>query len=233
MSPENLALWLSYALLVAAPLMSTTRSMRLLIAAAGAAGLVHAVMIADHAGLGWMLALITACGVKLRMAHLDGRRIRFTPIEDALRRTYLGALPRRTAREFIDQGVWLRGLEDDVLTNEGEPSTNLYYLVSGEACVTRKGRDVGIRRVGDMIGEATILSDADATETVTLTEPSTFWCASTPTLRQFLDDREGSRAALLRSFPRPTHPAEPEPQPPVSGTGRADTNARGQAAASL
>ena len=199
-SAENLILQGSYALLVAALFARTTKRMRVLIAAAGAAILARAVLLDDYAGIGWMLVLFAAWPIRLWRERVEGRKIRFTPVEDAMRRTFLNALPLGGARQFIDQGLWLRGVTDDVLTNEGEPVTNLYYLVSGEACATIKGQEVGICRAGDVIGEATILSDDDATTTITLTEPSTFWCASTATLRQFLDDHEGLRGALERSF---------------------------------
>jgi CRP-like cAMP-binding protein len=199
-STDSLVLQLSYALLIVAMLARTTRHMRLMIAVAGVAILVHAVLRADYAALGWMVLLIGVWLIKLWGDRTEGRKIRFTPVEEAMRRTYLATLPRGAARQFIDLGLWLRGAEDDVLTNEGEPVTNLYYLVSGEACATIKGREVGLCRPGDLIGEATIVSGDDATATVTLTEPSTFWCASTPTVTRFLDDHEGLRSAIERSF---------------------------------
>ncbi|MFA6115112.1 MAG: cyclic nucleotide-binding domain-containing protein [Sphingomonas sp.] len=199
-STDALVLQLSYALLVVALLARTTRRMRMMIAAAGMAILAHAILLGDYAGLGWMLLLLGVWLVKLWGDRTEGRKIRFTPVEEAMRRTYLAALPRGAARQFIDLGLWLRGAADDVLTNEGEPVTNLYYLVSGEACATIKGREVGTCRAGDLIGEATIMSGDDATATVTLTEPSTFWCASTPTVTRFLDDHEGLRSAIERSF---------------------------------
>jgi CRP-like cAMP-binding protein len=229
-STDNLILWLSYALLVAALLTRTTKRMRLLIAAAGLAILARAVLLADYAGVGWMLVLLAVWLIKLWGERLEGRKIRFTPVEDAMRRTFLSALPRGAARQFIDQGLWLRGVTDDVLTNEGEPVTNLYYLVSGGACATIKGGEVGICRAGDLIGEATILSDEDATATVTLTEPSTFWCASTSTLRQFLGDHEGLRGAMERSFPDAVKDRRPAASVSIAGVGRAPS---GQAAASL
>lgn len=229
-STDTLILWLGYALLVAALLARTTTRMRLLIAAAGLATMTRTFLLADYAGTGWMLVLLAVWAIARRREHLEGRKIRFTPIEDAMRRAFLNALPRAAARQFIDQGVWLRGVTDDVLTNEGEPVTNLYYLVSGEACATIKGREVSICCAGDLIGEATILSDDDATATVTLTEPSTFWCASTATLRKFLDDHEGLRGAMERSFSYPVKDGLRTASVSIAGAGRAPS---GQAAASL
>lgn len=199
-SMDNLVLQLGYALLVVALLARTTRRMRMLIAVAATAMLADAILRADHVAAGLMLVLLAIWLVRLWGDRRKDRKIRFTPMEEVMRRTYLHTLPRDAAREFIDLGLWLRGRANDVLTSEGEPIANLYYLVSGEARATIQAREVGIWRTGDLIGEATILSGDDATATVTLIGPCTFWCASTPTLRRFLNDHEGLRSAIERSF---------------------------------
>lgn len=199
-STESLILQLSYAVLVVALLARTTRRMRMLIAAAGAVMLARAILVADYMAIGWMLVLLAAWLIMLWGDRHEGQKVRFTEAEEAMRRAVLHALPRGAARQFIDQGLWLNGRAGDELTREGEPVANLYYLVSGEARATSQGRPVGICRAGDLIGEATILSGDAATATVTLSAPSAFWCAPTPALRLFLDDHEGLRSAIERSF---------------------------------
>jgi hypothetical protein len=199
-STESLVLQLSYALLVVALLARTTRRMRMLIAAAGLVMLGRAILAADYAALGWMLLLLAAWLIMLWGDRHESHKVRFTEAEEAMRRTILDTLPRGAARQLIDQGLWLYGKPGDELTREGEPVANLYYLVSGEAVATSQGRQVGICRAGDLIGEATILSGDAATATVTLSASSTFWCASTPALRRFLDDHEGLRSAIERSL---------------------------------
>jgi CRP-like cAMP-binding protein len=200
-STEGLVLQLSYALLVAAMLARTTRRMRMLIAGSALAALAHAIVAKpDYPTIGWMGLLIAAWLVMLWGDRHEGHKVRFTDAEEAMRRTFLDALPRGAARQFIDQGLWLSGKAGDELTREGEPVANLYYLVSGEACATSRGKPVGTCRAGDLIGEATILSGDAATATVTLSTAATFWFASTPALRRFLDDHEGLRSAIERSF---------------------------------
>ncbi|MDB5706419.1 MAG: hypothetical protein JWN66_3535 [Sphingomonas bacterium] len=199
-STEGLVLQLSYALLIAAMLARTTRHMRLLVAASALAALAHGLAARDYPTIGWMALLLAAWLVMLWGDRNEGRKVRFTEPEETMRRTFLDALPRGAARQFIDQGLWLNGQPGDELTREGEPVANLYYLVSGEARATSQGREVGTCRAGDLIGEATILSGDAATATVTLSAPASFWCASTPALRRFLDDHEGLRSAIERSF---------------------------------
>jgi len=200
-STDGLVLQLGYALLIAALLARTPQRMRMLIAASGIVMLLHAtVFVRDYATIGWMLLLL---GVWL-VLHWSGRsgegKARFVDEEEAMRASFLSALPRSAARQFIDQGLWLHGDAGEILTREGEPVANLYYLLSGEAQVTSQGRQVGTCRAGDLIGEATILSGDAATATVTLSGPATFWCASTTALRLFLDDHDGFRVAIERSL---------------------------------
>ena len=197
----NLVLQLSYALLVAALLAQTQRRVRLFIAASAAVMLLRAIfLVRDYATIGWMVVLLGAWLVLVWSDRVNEAKSRFTDEEEAMRTAFLGALPRSAARQFIDQGLWLRGDAGEVLTLEGAPVPNLYYLVSGEARVTSQGRPVGVCRAGDLIGEATILSGAPATATVTLNSAASFWCAPNATLRRFLDDHDGLKIAVERSF---------------------------------
>jgi len=200
-SADGLVLQLGYALLVAALLVRSPQRMRLLIAMAAAAMLLRATLLVhDRTTIGWMVLLLAVWLVMLWGNRTHERKVRFTNEEEAMRAAFLSTLPRSAARQFIDQGLWLSGAAGEILTREGEPVANLYYLLNGEAQVTSQGRQVGTCRAGDLIGEATILSGDAATATVTLSGPATFWCASTSTLKLFLDDHDGSRVAIERSL---------------------------------
>lgn len=200
-STQGLVLQLGYALLIAALLARTPQRMRLLIAASAVALLLRAAFLAhDRATIGWMILLLAIWLVMVWGDRTHEAKIRFTDEEEAMRTAFLSALPRSAARQFIDQGLWLSGTAGEVLTREGEPVANLYFLLSGEAQATSQGRQVGTCRAGDLIGEATILSGDAATATVTLSGPARFWCASTTVLRLFLDDHDGSRIAIERSL---------------------------------
>ena len=199
-STQGLVLQLGYALLVAALFARTPQRMRQLIAASAIVLLLRALLVGDLATISWMGMLLAIWLVMLWGDRTHQGKIRFTDEEEALRAGFLSALPRSAARQFIDQGLWLSGTAGEVLTQEGEPVANLYYLLSGDAEATSRGRQVGTCRAGDLIGEATILSGDAATATVTLNGPATFWCASTTALRRFLDDHDGLRVAIERSL---------------------------------
>ncbi|MEO8375633.1 MAG: cyclic nucleotide-binding domain-containing protein [Sphingomonas bacterium] len=200
-SNQGLVLQLSYVLLIAALFARTPQRMRQLIAASAIVMLLRAtLLVRDPATISWMGLLLAIWLVMLWGDRTHEGKIRFTDDEEAMRIGFLSALPRSAARQFIDQGLWLSGTAGEVLTQEGEPVGNLYYLLSGDAEATSQGRQVGTCRAGDLIGEATILSGDAATATVTLNGPATFWCASTTALRRFLDDHDGLRIAIERSL---------------------------------
>jgi CRP-like cAMP-binding protein len=200
-STDGLVLQLGYALLIAALLARTPQRMRMLIGASALVTLLRATLfVRDYATIGWMLLLLGVWLVLQWAGRSSEGKARFVDEEEAMRASFLSALPRSAARQFIDQGLWLHGDAGEILTREGEPVANLYYLLSGEAQVTSQGRQVGTCRAGDLIGEATILSGDAATATVTLSGPATFWCASTTALRLFLDDHDGFRVAIERSL---------------------------------
>lgn len=200
-STQGLVLQLSYVLLIAALFARTPQRMRQLIAASAIVLLLRAtLLVSDPATISWMGLLLAIWLVMLWGDRTHEGKIRFTDDEEAMRTGFLSALPRSAARQFIDQGLWLSGTAGEVLTREGEPVGNLYYLLSGDAEATSQGRQVGTCSAGDLIGEATILSGDPATATVTLNGPATFWCASTTALRRFLDDHDGLRVAIERSL---------------------------------
>jgi CRP-like cAMP-binding protein len=112
----------------------------------------------------------------------------------------LSGLGRAQTRRLLDQGFWMDGRPGDVLTREGEQAAQLVYLSRGAADVHAHGRLVGKIGAGQLIGEATVLGDAPATATVTLTAPSRFWCAQGHALNAYLAANPDARHALEHGF---------------------------------
>ena len=173
----------SYALLVAAMLAPRLARARLLVAIAAAIALGHAWWNGDMVTAVWMALLAATCLAVIAVNLQGGRNIRFNGEEQAMVDRLFPGLPRRSARHILDQGVWLNGEEGDELTREGEPVHHLYYLASGEARVTSLGRQVGLCRAGDLVGEITVLSGEAASASVVLNGPARFWCAPADELR--------------------------------------------------
>src|SRR3546814_20042683 len=113
----------------------------------------------------------------------------------------LSALPRSRARHLLDQGFWLSGREGDVLTREEEAVTHLFYLSSGEARVMSHGKRVGTCHAGDLIGEVTVLSGAQASAPLILEGPAPFWFAPAKALRPYPPAHQDVRPALSPASP--------------------------------
>jgi hypothetical protein len=130
-----------------------------MIAVGALVGLAHALLVARNelAAFWWGLLLLAAAMVLARCLF-ENSKTRFTQEEEGMLAGLLSALPRSRARHLLDQGFWLSGREGDVLTREDEPVSHLYYLAAGEARVISHGRQVGLCRAGDLMGELTVLS---------------------------------------------------------------------------
>ena len=200
-SADALVLQLSYGLLVAAVLVSRPTSLRVLIALAALAGLVHALLFTgDIVTAVWMGLLLGACLTLLARNLYETRHVRFTPEERRMLDSLVAGVSESRARHLIDQGMWLAGKEGDVLTREGERVDHLYFLAEGEARVMSQGRQVGTCRPGDLIGELTVLTGDTASATVILTGPARFWCAPADDLRPYVEAHDDIRRAIEHGF---------------------------------
>ncbi len=197
---DVLLLHLGYALLVVAVVVARPASLRVLAALAAIAWLARAIGHWDMTGMIWAALLLAACLYLLARNLLASRRIRFTAEERALLDGLVAGISNGSARHLMDQGVWLSGKAGDVLTREGEPVAQLYYLAEGEARVMNGDRQVGRCGPGDLIGELTVLSGEKASATVILAGPARFWCAAADDLRPYVEANEDIRRAMEHGF---------------------------------
>jgi len=199
--PEALLRQLPFLLLVLGVLAASERRGRSLIATGAVVGVAHALLIAHDVILAfWWGLLLFAVLVALAGALFKGGRGGFSTDEEAMMTGILAGLPRPRARHLLDQGFWLAGRSGDVLTRETEPVPNLYFLAAGEARVISHGREVGLCRAGDLIGEVTVLSGEAASATVVLSGPARLWCAPANVLRPYLKAHPEVRHALEEGF---------------------------------
>ena len=201
-SPDALVLQLSYALLVAAVLAPRMGPLRAIVALAAATGLARAlVWTHDRITAAWMGLLLATCLALLIRSYVDRRRAeRFSDEERRMLDSLVAGVSQHRARHLIDQGMWLTGKEGDVLTREGEPVGHLYFLAEGEARVMVMDKKVGTCRVGDLIGELTVLSGETASATVILTGPARFWCAPAENLKPYVEANDDIRRAMEHGF---------------------------------
>ena len=167
---------------------------------AGALGLLYGMTAHGMLGVVLPFLILIVAGVQAVSVFGANKRARFAPDEQAMFEGPLKGLGRAQARRLIDQGVWIEGRKGDVLIREGEPAAQLFFIASGSGEVHSQGRLVGHIAPGQLAGEATVLGEAAAIATVTLTEQSRFWCAQGKSLNDYLAANPEARHALEHSF---------------------------------
>lgn len=175
--------------------------MRLGIVIASLAGLGFALGFAGDLGLAfWFFVMLVIAASMLFRYLMAESGSRFSAEEEALRASFMAEMTRASARHLMDQGNWITGRAGEVLINEGEAISHLFYLHNGTAEISLHGQPVGHVASGDLIGDATALTGEPATGTVKLAEDSRFWCVSAPKLRQYLDLHPDARTVIERQI---------------------------------
>jgi hypothetical protein len=173
----------------------------LLLGLTGLFGLLYGVM--THGGLlAIVLPFLILIVAAVQAASVLGanRAAKFDENEKAMLAGPLAGLGRAQARRLIDQGMWIEARPGEVLIREGEPAAQLYFIATGAADVHSRGNLVGRVVPGQLVGEATVLGESAAIATVTLTQPSRFWCAQGHALNAFLAANPDARHALEHGF---------------------------------
>lgn len=172
----------------------------IMIGAAGAMGLVYGSNAHGMLSVILPFLILIVAGVQIASVLVANRTAKFSAEEQAMIQGPLAGLGRAQARRLIDQGIWMDGRAGDVLIREGEPAAQLYYVAKGGGDVHSNGHLVGRVVPGQLVGEATVLGEAAAIATVTLTEPSRFWCAQGRALNAYLAANPDARHALEHGF---------------------------------
>jgi hypothetical protein len=172
----------------------------LLLGLTGLFGLLYGLQ--THGLLGAILPflILIVAGVQAASVLGANRAAKFDEDERTMLSGPLSGLGRAQARRLIDQGIWMEGRPGDVLIREGEPAAQLYFLASGAGDVHSRGHLVGRVVPGQLVGEATVLGESAAIATVTLTQPSRFWCAQGRILNAYLAANPDARHALEHGF---------------------------------
>lgn len=189
-----------FAMALAALLSRSRLANHLLLGLTGLFGLLYGLQM--HGLLGAILPFLILIVAGVQAASMLGanRAAKFDEDERTMLSGPLAGLGRAQARRLIDQGIWMEGRPGDVLIREGEPAAQLYFLASGAADVHSRSHLVGRAVPGQLVGEATVLGESAAIATVTLTQPSRFWCAQGRTLNAYLAANPDARHALEHGF---------------------------------
>lgn len=93
--------------------------------------------------------------------------LRATELFSGLKKKHINLIARVTDRIDIDTG--------HVLIEQGQVMTHMSIIVSGTADVTVDGAVVGHVGPGDVVGELSLIDEAEASATVTSSSPMTLW----------------------------------------------------------
>lgn len=194
---------LSYVLLVFSMMMRRMSLLRIFVILSAFAAIAYdAVWLKDPVGVFWESLLVIVNIVQLLITWHQNRSARFSDEEKMFMDGHLPDLAMSQRRKFLNQGNWVTGERDTVLTQEGIPIEMLIYLATGQAIVHSGGHPVAVCEPGAFIGEMTVLSGEPANGTVTLLTSSRFWAADAKRLRELLQKDPEIRNALEGCFSR-------------------------------
>jgi CRP-like cAMP-binding protein len=169
-------------LLLAVTLFSAQSSwVRSLCAAAlafGTAALVAELLQVSWVVIIWLAILVLVNGAGLAAAAFDRMGMRLNERESTLLRGPFSGVPAKAFRRLLDAGRWHSIPAGTPVTIEGEPVDDLMVLGQGSARVEVAGRQVAVLKPGSFIGEMSLLTQGNATATVTPTESC--WLFSIP-----------------------------------------------------
>lgn len=121
------------------------------------------------------ISWITISIVGLTRLWFLHRMLRFNADEQVLVDNCFATMSGIDVRRLLDLGVWIEAPKGYVLTEQGLPVENLYYIQSGGVDVLIDGQKIAQVGEGDFIGEMGCLTHAAATATVTLNQSTRFF----------------------------------------------------------
>jgi CRP/FNR family cyclic AMP-dependent transcriptional regulator len=89
-----------------------------------------------------------------------------------------------------------------VLCKEGEPASEFFVIIEGEAEATKDGTRLRTMGAGDFFGEIALLEDIPRTATVTATTPLRFFVLTRQSFWSMLDAMPDVERKILRALAR-------------------------------
>lgn len=172
MQPAELVLHVAGALLVAAMVVRSLRTMRALALAAGLAALGWCVLSGQGGAiLLWAVAFTVVSAAQLFLLTQRTRVGRMRAEERALLEDILRVEDPAKQRRLIGLLAWRDAAPGEVIIRQGQPQPPLVYIASGAAVIELDGRGVGACGPGDFLGDMSIATGEPASTAVVVTEP--------------------------------------------------------------
>ena len=126
--------------------------------------------------------------------------IRFTTEEKQFISSKFPDLSKNLSRKLLNKGIWVDNGISTVLATEGESLKALVYISDGEAAISLNGKIISYAGKDSFIGEITVLDDAPATATVTLSRPSRYFTIDKAIFKKMILRYPEIRLELTHSF---------------------------------
>jgi CRP-like cAMP-binding protein len=172
MDSAQVFLQLTCALLVAAMLMNTLRTLRMFALAAGLSAVLY-FELSRQPGftLIWASLFVLANAAQLaRLVH-GSRLSKMRPEERALLEDILRVDDPAQQRRLIGLLNWRDADVGTVLIRQGQPHPPLIYVASGAAGIELDGQLVGVCGAGDFLGDISIATGQPASAAVVVSNP--------------------------------------------------------------
>lgn len=114
------------------------------------------------------------------------------PLFEGLSKRELGELARVTDELAVPEGT--------VLCKEGGTGGEFFVILEGEAVVTRDGKRLATRSVGEFVGEIALLSTSRRTATVTATTPLRCFVLTGRDFRRVLDENRTVERKVMQAL---------------------------------
>lgn len=205
LSAEGVLGHAAYVFLIISMLMRTLFWLRILVIVSACLGIAYSsIILSDPVSTFWETMLVLVNIGQLVLSNWRNLRARFSPEETAFVSRHFAALSRGDARRLIDAGQWVSVADGTAITSQGQKVDHLTYIAQGIADVRVGGSRVSECRVGDMVGEMTVLTDQPATATVVARGPVDIWRIDRDALTALLNrDKVFARemdAAIARNY---------------------------------
>lgn len=147
-------------------------------------------------GIAWDLVFIAINFYQLYWLYDEHRRAAKLERAEQLTGGAFAGLSKLQISRLAHAGAWRTIEKGAVLTQEGAPVTELFYVASGSFTVEKAGAAVAQVRRGAFVGEMAFLSGAPASATVVAIEEGQALAFDAARLHKVIDTDEAAAAAL-------------------------------------